>query len=96
MDKIGSIAEQTKGIAEQNGTGTDVNTGINNLLNVTFTVIGVLAVIVIIIGGIYYATSQGDSAKVKRGKDTILYGVVGLVIALLAIGVVNFVLKDVF
>ena len=50
----------------------------------------------IIIGGLYYVTSQGDPGKVKRGKDTILYGIVGLVIAFLAIAIVNFVLVDVF
>ena len=96
MNKIGSIADQTKGIAEENGTGQDINQGIGNLLNVIFASIGVLAVIMIIIGGLYYVTSQGDPGKVKRGKDTILYGIVGLVIAFLAIAIVNFVLVDVF
>ena len=47
----------------------------------------------IIIGGIHYATSQGDAAKVKKGKDTILYGIIGLVIAILAYAIVNFVLE---
>ena len=46
----------------------------------------------IILGGISYATSQGDPGKVKKGKDTILYGIIGLVVALLAYAIVNFVL----
>ena len=42
-----------------------------------------------------YTTSSGDSAKVKKAKDTIMYGVIGLVIALLAFAIVNFVLSSV-
>ena len=49
-----------------------------------------------IVGGINMATSQGDPAKVKKGRDTLLYGVIGLVVALLAFAIVNFVLKNVF
>ena len=50
----------------------------------------------IIIGGIQYSTSAGDSGKVKKAKDTILYGIIGLVIALLAFAIVNFVLTQIF
>ena len=47
----------------------------------------------IIIGGINYALSQGDPGKVKKAKDTILYGIIGLVVALLAFAIVQFVLS---
>ena len=47
----------------------------------------------IVIGGINYALSQGDPGKVKKAKDTILYGVIGLVVALLAFAIVTFVLQ---
>ena len=46
--------------------------------------------------GISFATSQGDSGKVAKARNTILYGVVGLVVALLAFAIVNFVLSSVF
>ena len=46
----------------------------------------------VIIGGIQYTTSGGDSAAVTKAKNTILYGIVGLVIALLAYAIVNFVI----
>lgn len=54
--------------------------------------LGIVTVIVIIIGGFKYTTSNGDSTKVKSAKDTIMYGVIGLVVALLAFAIVNFVL----
>ena len=56
---------------------------------------GIVAVIVIIIGGIGYMTSSGDAGKVKKAKDTILYGVIGLVIVALSFAIVNFVISNI-
>ena len=70
----------------------DLNGIIQMIVNAIIFVIGIVAVIMIILGGISYATSQGDPGKVKKGKDTILYGIIGLVVALLAYAIVNFVL----
>ena len=72
--------------------GNDLNEVIKMIVNAIIFVIGIVAVVMIILGGINYATSQGDPSKVKKGKDTILYGIIGLVVALLAFAIVNFVL----
>ena len=56
--------------------------------------VGIASVVVIIIGGILYTTSAGDQAKVTKAKNTILYGVVGLAIAILAYAIVNFVITQ--
>ena len=83
----------TTGVGNVNdGAETDLFTAIQGILNAVFGIIGVVSVIMIIVGGISYATSQGDPSKVKKGKDTILYGIIGLVVALLAFAIVNFVL----
>lgn len=66
------------------------------VINVVVGVIGFIAVVMIIMGGISFATSQGDSSKVAKARNTILYGVVGLVVAMLAFAIVNFVLTNVF
>ena len=94
---IGSAAstaqEAIKGGGAANpGASTDLMGDIKNILNAVFGVIGIIAVIMIVLGGISYATSQGDPGKVKKGKDTILYGIIGLIVALLAFAIVNFVL----
>ena len=52
---------------------------------------GIAAVVVIIIGGILYATSDGDAAKIKRGKDAILYSIIGLVVIMMAFLITNYV-----
>jgi len=67
---------------------------ITNIINVIIGFLGLAAVIVIILGGVQYTTSAGDPGKVKKAKDTILYGIVGLVIALLAFAIVNFVMSS--
>ena len=66
------------------------------IINVVLGVIAFIAVVMIIMGGIQYTTSSGDTAKVTKAKNTILYGVIGLVIALLAFAIVNFVIANVF
>ena len=74
----------------------DPMTTVQKIINVAVGVIGVVAVVMIIIGGYQYATSVGDAGKVKNAKNTIMYGIIGLVIAFLAYAIVNFVLKGVF
>ena len=91
--------------AANNGTGTSVNLvgdkgntlwdDIKNIINAVIGVLGIVCVIVIIIGGINYMTSSGDAGKVKKAKDTILYGVIGLVICVLAFAIVNFVISNI-
>ncbi len=69
---------------------------IQTIINWILAVLGIVAVIMVIIGGFTYMTSQGDPGKTKKARDTILYGIIGLVIALLAFAIVNFVLANIF
>lgn len=82
------------------GSGVFENRDLMNVLtiiiNVVVGVVGFIAVAMIVMGGISFATSQGDSSKVAKARNTILYGVVGLVVALLAFAIVNFVLNSIF
>lgn len=57
--------------------------------------VGFAAVIVIIISGISYMTSQGDSAKVQTAKNTIIYASIGLILAILARFIIGFVVTKV-
>lgn len=69
---------------------------VNTIINVVLGILGILAVGMIIFGGFKFVTSAGDATKVKSGKDTIMYGVIGLVVALLAFAIVNFVVASFF
>ena len=70
-----------------------VDSTIASALNLFSAVIGIIAVVMIMIGGIKYITSQGDSAQTNRAKNTILYAAIGLVVAALSQVIVRFVLS---
>lgn len=72
-------------------TNDNATSMMKSVINTILMVLGIVAVIVIVIGGVRYTTSQGDSNSTKAAKDTILYAVIGLVVAILAYAVVNFV-----
>ena len=66
---------------------------ISNLVNTLLYVLGAVSVIVIIIAGIFYTTANGDAALITKAKNTLLYAVIGLIVALMAYAIVNFVIK---
>ena len=91
----GRAAQAGKGLEKVNGNKSpdDLESNIGLIINAIIGFVAIIAVIVIIIGGINYTMSQGDPQKTKKAKDTILYGVIGLIISLLAFAIVNFVLN---
>lgn len=75
------------------GDESDAEAVVQSILETVFFWTGIVAVIVIIIGGIFYITSQGEPGKVAKAKTTILYAVIGLIISLSAFAIVHFVLS---
>ena len=70
------------------------NTGVfRQVTNTILYIVGISAVIMLIIGGIKYVVSGGDSKKVTDAKNTVLYAIIGLVISVLAFAIVNFVIN---
>lgn len=65
---------------------------IRQIISILLFALGLIAVIFIIVAGIMYATSGGNSEQVKKSKDTIMYALIGLVVATLSYALVNFVL----
>jgi hypothetical protein len=72
-------------------TSADPNR-IKAVLQLIFGVLGAVAVLMIVIGGIKYSSSQGDPQGVSKAKGTVIYAIVGLVIAILATAIVDFVM----
>lgn len=64
------------------------------ITNVLLFIIGAVSVIMLIIGGIRYTVSQGDSTAIQNAKNTILYAIIGIVVAILAFALVNFVIGN--
>lgn len=66
---------------------------ITKIAQILVIVVGIVSVIVIIVGGFKYIISMGDPSALKSARDTIIYAVVGLVIAVVAQSIVSFVLR---
>jgi len=64
---------------------------VNTVINVMLFIVGILCVIMIIFAGIRYVTSAGDKGKVDTAKNTIVYSIVGLIVAIVAYALVNWV-----
>lgn len=62
------------------------------ITNVLLFIIGAVAVIMIVIGGMRYVLSGGDSSQITSAKNTILYAIIGIIVAILAYAAVNFVI----
>lgn len=73
--------------------GEAVDNIVENVINVISLAVGVIAVVMIIIGGMRYITSSGESGNVTGAKNTIMYAVVGLVVVALAQIIVRFVVQ---
>jgi len=76
--------EQADDLFGQNGIFRTVT-------NILLYLIGAISVIMLIIGGLRYVVSGGDQSAVTSAKNTILYAIVGIVVAFLAYAAVNFV-----
>lgn len=93
-----SVTEICEGVRLTGGNcapeapGTGVSGIIQTVINLLSLVVGVVAVIMIVIGGLKYVLSSGDAGNTKSAKDTILFALVGLVIVALAQVLVRFVL----
>jgi len=86
-------------VYKANGCGgsstTDLSDVIVGIVNGIVAILGIVAAIFVIVGGVNYMTSQGDAGKLQKAKNTILYSLIGLVIAALAFAIVNFVVVNI-
>jgi hypothetical protein len=96
----GSVSAQvSKGIdtattSEMQGKSIDGKDGlIKTVVNVLLWAVGVLSVIMIIFSGFRYITSSGDASKTKSAQSTLIYSVVGLIVAIMAWAIVNMVIN---
>jgi len=85
-------ASEGANAAQPTGTPTDLNAQLTVITNTLLLAIGFVSVIMLIVGGFRYVLSNGNEKAVSGAKDTILYSIIGLVVALLAFAIVNFVL----
>ncbi len=92
-DGAAGASSSTKDICGDESAGPDkLPKLVQNVINTVLIILGMAAVIMIIVGGVRYVTSNGDPQQVKSAKDTVMYSVIGVIVAIMAFAIVNFVL----
>jgi heme/copper-type cytochrome/quinol oxidase subunit 2 len=71
------------------GVPTDIEIGLMNMINWVLGFVSLVAVLMVIWGGVQYLTSAGDETRSENGKKTVTYAFIGLVITGLAYGIVE-------
>jgi multisubunit Na+/H+ antiporter MnhB subunit len=105
LASITSLPTYALSLSLQNGAnaakGTDQVTNMfgatgifNTITNIMLFLVGAISVLMIIIGGFRYVVSGGNSTSVSAAKNTILYAVIGIIVAILAYAVINFVISS--
>ncbi len=75
----------------QGGDAPDLLSVVESIINTMLFVIGIIAVIMLIYGGIRYVVSGGSQTQVEGARNTIMFAIIGLIVAFVAWGAVNFV-----
>lgn len=91
----GGIQSGIDAAGNAHGGSDDLMGFFKKIVNTFLFLIGAIAVAMIVYAGFQYVNSGGDSGKVSAAKNTILYAVIGIVVATLAYAIVNFVVNNI-
>lgn len=89
-----NISDELKEVAGCNETGT-LKKPVVAVVNAMLYIAGVLSVIMAIYAGVQMTLSTGNSGKVTKAKNILIYAIAGLAISILAYVIINFVVKEV-
>jgi len=99
FDKACSAGGGGSAVCHDKGTTTNPLTGGDGVLTKVSNVLalagGIITVIMVLVGGFKYITSNGDSSATASAKNTIIYGLVGMIVIVLARGIVSFVITKI-
>ena len=79
------------GSAQGLARDTDGNSIVTKIINILLWLVVILSVIMLIFGGIKYATSAGSSEKITSAKNTIMYAIIGLIIAVFSWALISWI-----
>ncbi|MFZ6015552.1 MAG: pilin [Patescibacteria group bacterium] len=88
---VGALDEQ---IALSGGEGSDLRATVANIINVALGFLGIIAVIIVLIGGFKYMIAGGDESKTKEARGWIISGIIGLAIILSGWAITSFVISQ--
>ncbi|MFZ1257931.1 MAG: hypothetical protein WAQ25_00490 [Candidatus Saccharimonas sp.] len=82
IDLFKNCTDPSCSVVKDDKLKSDGNTAVWKIVQQALAILGLVAVVMIVVGGIKYAASGGDSAGIKSAKDTIMYAIIGLVVAI--------------
>ncbi len=92
LDLFGNCTDASCAVVKDNSLQQgSSNFAVKNLINTALYVLAGICVLMIVIGGLRIAISNGEASAITSGKMTILYSIIGLAVAVLAYAIVNFV-----
>ncbi len=68
-------------------TSSNSDAGLANIISWVFVILGFAAMVVMILSGINYMTSQGEPEKIKKARDRIIYAGIGIIVAAAAFAI---------
>lgn len=90
-----SLSDQEQNCDDKSKGENKLSSTLKNVINLLTIIVGIIAVILIIINGLRFITSGGDSNSISAARNGIIYALVGLIIVALAQAIVRFVLAKV-
>jgi cytochrome bd-type quinol oxidase subunit 2 len=94
-DASGAISSGAKSACGTSCGSSDLTKIFTGLANTLVFIVGAVSVIMIIIGGLRYVIANGDSKAIGDAKNTILYAVIGVIVAISAFAIISFVTKNI-
>ena len=93
VDPVNSVQNGVNAAGGSSSQGDSTLKGkIKTVVDILLFLLGAIAVIMIVVGGLRYVLSSGDASQITSAKNTILYAVIGVIVALLAYAIVNWVI----
>ena len=89
------FTDNPSGSCNDGGATNKINDLVHTIINLLSAIVGIVAVVMIIVGGLRYITSGGNDTSVTSAKNTILYAIIGLVIVAMAQLLVRFTLNKI-
>jgi len=92
LEDVRSNLKNTAVAAKLGSTQTNIPILIGKIINVIVSLLGLIAVVLIIIGGFQWMTSGGEEEKITKAKQLMINGIIGLVIIVLAYAIATFII----
>lgn len=72
---------------------TDIPTIVGNIISAILGLVGVIALVMFVWGGLLWMTSAGNPERVEKGKKTLIWATIGIVVIFSAYALVNTVIQ---